>query len=288
MTAMMSSLPATEQDETLSDDDFERLCRLANRLAGLTIPPNKRSMVQSRIARRLRVLRRQGISDYLDFVESADAQEERDAFISVMTTNVSSFLRERHHFDALEQKVLPDLIATAKAGRRVRLWSAGCSSGQEPYTLAMLILRMDPQAIKRDIQILATDIDHEILARARAGQYNARDIEVFSSVDQRSYFERCDDGERVQVTEEVKSLVKFRHLNLNGTWPMKGKFDVILCRNVVIYFDTKTQETLWPRFRNQLTPNGWLFLGHSERIAVPAAFGFKADGVTTYRPDQTR
>lgn len=285
MNALSPSPLPPGQNEAISDADFERLGRLAGKLAGLTIPENKRSMVQSRIARRLRKLGRQDVSEYLDLIESNNSREERDAFISVMTTNVSSFLREKHHFDALEQKVLPELLAAAQNGQRVRFWSAGCSSGQEPYTLAMLILRLDPQAASHDIQILATDIDHEILARARAGLYDARDIEIFSDADQQAFFNRPADNDRVEVSEDVKRLVTFRHLNLNGPWPMKGKFDAILCRNVVIYFDGSTQAALWPRFRDLLTPGGWLFLGHSERIANPSALGFRINGVTTYRPE---
>ena len=283
MSALTAEVAANLPDggDAISDADFARLSALANRLAGLTIPPSKRTMVQSRIARRLRTLGRRDISQYIDFVSGPDAGDEREAFVSVMTTNVSSFLRERHHFDTLEKDVLPQLLAAAATGKRVRLWSAGCSSGQEAFTMAISILRLDPRAADKDIQILATDIDHAILARARQASYEARELDVFAPNVRAAFFEKS--GNRFCAGQTLRRLVSFRHLNLNASWPMRGVFDVIFCRNVVIYFDTPTQEALWPRFHAQLAPEGWLFLGHSERMANPAVFGFAPNGVTTYR-----
>ncbi len=270
--------------EGLSDADFHKIVRIAGREAGLMIPDSKRNMVQSRLSRRLRFLNRTSVADYLEHVETSGSRDEMQAFISVLTTNVSSFFREKHHFTTLERDVFPGLIKRAARGEKIRLWSAGCSSGQEPYSLAMALLRMDPDVNRKDIRILATDIDAAILRQAGAAEFSGPEAASLDPIDRSRFFRASPErpGHFV-VNRGVRDLVGFRALNLHEPWPMKARFDVVLCRNVVIYFDNTTQKALWPRFRSSLAPQGWLFLGHSERIANPAAFGFETAGVTTYR-----
>ncbi len=261
---------------TLSDRDFRRILQIAATEAGLAIPEAKRSLVQSRVARRMRLL---GIAEYRDYLSTLDADEsETQHLISALTTNVSHFFRERHHFD-----VLRDTFLLGVNPERLRFWSAGCSNGQEPYSLAIEILKAIPDASDQDILVLATDIDHVVLEKASRGRYSSSEAEGVPEPDRTRFFITESDG-TLSVKDEVKQLVRFRHLNLNAaSWPMKGPFDAIMCRNVVIYFNDRTQADLWPRFHTLLRPGGLLMLGHSERIHPLANSGFDADGVTTYR-----
>jgi chemotaxis protein methyltransferase CheR len=217
----------------------------------------------------------------MDFLQSRDGAAELGLLISALTTNVSHFYREKHHFRTLEDGLLPKLIAGARAGQRVRLWSAGCATGQEPYSMAIAILRRFPDAASHDVRILATDIDERALAAALRGHYTPAQLEGVPPAERRTYFIQAEDG--MEVGPEARALVRFRALNLNATWPFRGPFDAIFCRNVVIYFDTETQAALWPRFHHVLGPDGVLFIGHSERLDPASASRFASIGVTTYR-----
>ena len=258
----------------LSDAQFHRITAIAAEDAGLAIPDAKKSLVQSRIGKRMRVLQLEDTSAYMDALEDSD--EERRELVSALTTNVSHFYREKHHFDFLRSKVL-------KGGdRHLRLWSAGCSNGQEAYTLAIEVLKANSKAASRDILILASDIDDKVLARARNGTYSDAELAGVAADDRDRFFKRTPEG-RWTARENLRSIVRFRHLNLNASWPMQGAFDVIFCRNVVIYFSDETQAALWPKFRERLKPGGLLMLGHSERIHPLNGSGFESVGVTTYR-----
>lgn len=261
---------------SLSDTDFRLIARIAASEAGLAIPESKKSLVQSRVARRMRNL---GISNCGDYLAALDGDAfETQQLISALTTNVSHFFREIHHFNYVR-----DLIIGAGKRSGLRFWSAGCSNGQEPYSLAIEILRAIPDAERLDIRILATDIDDAVLAKATRGIYLASEVENVPETDRATYWRRLEDG-TFMVEDAVRNLVLFRHLNLNGpSWPMKGPFDAIFCRNVVIYFNDETQSALWPRFRSLLKPGGFLMLGHSERLHPLAGSGFETAGVTTYR-----
>jgi chemotaxis protein methyltransferase CheR len=268
----------------LSDDEFHRITRIALEDAGLSIPASKKALVQSRLSRRMRVL---GVSDfgtYIGIVSRPDNHEERRELVSALTTNVSSFFRERHHFDFFSKTVLPAVEAKlASRSGPVRIWSAGCSSGQEPYSLAMECLRRIPDAADRDLLILGTDIDPAILQRAKAGLYSQAEVAGIPENDLRQHFSSdATDGSR-RVNDGLRRLVRFRELNLHGKWPMRGQFEAIFCRNVVIYFDEEHQRKLWPRFHMALVPGGYLFLGHSERIHPMDGSSFTSAGVTIYR-----
>ena len=267
----------------LSDGQFCAIAELAEAEAGLSIPNSKKTLVQSRISRRMRVLRISSFAEYLTLVTAAENENERRELVSVLTTNVSSFFRERHHFDHFAS-ILPALLNRGNGAKHLRIWSAGCSRGQEPFSIAMEILRACPDARNHDIRILASDIDPAILVRASEGTYCEADLGGVSPEDRARYFDKADGTpDRYRASADLKALVRFRELNLHGNWPMAGRFDAIFCRNVVIYFDDARQRLLWPRFHAALQPGGWLYLGHSERISPHGSSGFTSKGVTVYQ-----
>jgi chemotaxis protein methyltransferase CheR len=265
---------------------FDTIAARAHREAGLVLPRDKAPMVLARIGKRLRASGHATLAEYCAFLDSEAGAEERRELIYTLTTNVTSFFREQHHFDGLRERILPALVARARAGGRVRLWSAGCSSGQEPYSLAMVVLDALPEAARCDLRILATDIDPYVLAEARAAVYPDAQVEPVPEALRRRFLEPAPgrDGTRAwRVAEPARRLVAFRELNLLKEWPMRGRFDAIFCRNVVIYFDRETQRCLWERFAAALTPGGHLFLGHSERIDTAATDAFRVVGTTMYQ-----
>lgn len=268
----------------MSDKDFQAISDIAYKEAGLVFMPEKVSLVQSRINRRLRHLKINSFSEYTSFVESELGFAERKVMISSLTTNVSNFFRESHHFDILREQVFPSMLARARAGGRVRLWSAGCSTGQEPYSMAMTLLDAAPDAPNLDIKILATDIDPNVISTAKKGYYDDRSADDISEAFQEKFTKNVKNGRKtgIQMTEALRNMVSFRELNLLSQWPISGKFDVIFCRNVVIYFDEVTQLSLWPRFEAVTAPDGWLFVGHSERLSERLETKFVTSGPTAY------
>jgi chemotaxis protein methyltransferase CheR len=259
--------------------EIAAIAAIAEADAGIVIATEKASMVQSRLAARLRALGMNDFRAYLDFIESPEGEDERRRMISALTTNVSHFFREAHHFDLLRDRVLPPLIDRVRRGGRIRIWSAGCSRGQEACSIAMTILGLLPDAPDRDVRILATDIDRAVLEEAVAGVYDAQTLAPVAPALRDRYFTPADGG--WAAGPALRALVRYRELNLHGTWPMTGPFDAIFCRNVVIYFSAERQAALWPRFARATAPGGWLFVGHSERVAPHA--GFDVAGVTAYR-----
>jgi chemotaxis protein methyltransferase CheR len=274
-------MPTTVGAAGLSEASFASISALAKAEAGLVLPTSKLTMVQSRLRHRLTALGMTCYTDYANFVSSTDGTTERRHMISALTTNVSHFFREKHHFDIFRDQALPALVQKARSGKPVRIWSAGCSSGQEPYSIAMLIHQSAPELIERDTLILATDIDSKILEKAEAGTYAEQQITGIPDDMRAKYLSATSDG--YAVTPSLRRLIRFRELNLLRDWPMRNRFDVIFCRNVVIYFDAATQDTLWPRFENALEPTGWFFLGHSERVSDAHAPRFHSIGMTAYR-----
>lgn len=268
----------------LSDRAFACIADLAHREAGLSIPPGKSAMVRTRLARRLRALNLPDFEAYCRLVQSSDGQAELGSMISALTTNVSHFFREEHHFQLFRERLVPRLREKAEAGQRIRIWSAGCSNGQEPYSIAMT-LHQEGLPENADIRILATDIDPTVIEHARAGRYGETMISGLSPAHRDRFFTPVEQVAEPtwQVTPSVRKLVTFRELNLLRDWPMRGRFDAIFCRNVVIYFDADTQARLWPRFARAMEPDGWLFLGHSERISEAGLPFFESRGMTSYQ-----
>ncbi|MGE4482366.1 CheR family methyltransferase [Acidocella sp.] len=273
---------------SFTSKDLAVISKIMMSEAGIVLSEAKANLIYSRLAKRVRKLSMKGFSEYCAFVETPDGVEERRELIAALTTNVTRFFREPHHFEHLRSKLLPDLIGKAKAGHPVRLWSAACSSGQEPYSMALTLLRELPDALRYDIRILATDIDPNVLAVAQAGIYSENALEPVPSNLKQSWFKSLqDDPGHWQAKEELRQIISFRKLNLIGNWPMKGKFQAIFCRNVVIYFDNQTQENIWARFVPVLDNNGALYIGHSERVSGGAEQSFVSEGVTIYRKSLT-
>lgn len=280
--------PGTDGEVPLTEAEFARIARIAKAGWGLSLESAKRPLIRSRLGRRLKVLGLPGFDAYCDIVESGDAQE-CDHFVSALTTNVTHFYREVHHFDLLEKEVLPGLLERARKGERIRMWSAGCSTGQEPYSLAASILAQSRDAARYDLRILATDIDTAVLKTAQEGLYDPK-ICIFPTPEHeaRIFGDRPSDAASARpdqrpVRPELKQLVTFRRLNLVQPWPFTGRFDIIFCRNVVIYFDKPTQMQVWTRFAELLNPGAHLLIGHSERITAPADVGLVTAGITAYR-----
>lgn len=278
---MTSRIALHSDPPGLTDRDFARIARIASDEAGLSLAEGKKPMISSRLARRLRETGHADFEAYLTFLEEGDSLEERAKLISALTTNVSHFFREAHHYRTLEEEVLRPLADKARAGGRIRLWSAGCSTGQEPYSIAMSVLSVLPEASRLDIRILATDIDQAVLETARRGIYPERLMDGVAPDMRRRFF--TTGGEGFAANDELRRLIAFRRVNLVAQWPFAGPFEAIFCRNVVIYFDAQTQAALWPRFHRLLSPRGLLFLGHSERLDTRSAEAFECTGVTTWR-----
>jgi chemotaxis protein methyltransferase CheR len=280
---MMAAAPRkTEADRiTLTDGDFAIIAGLAMRDFGLHLTSAKRELVFSRLLKRLNHLGFEQFSDYCAYVQSPQGGEERQAMLSALTTNVTHFFREEHHFALLREKVLPPLIAAARKGGKIRIWSAACSAGQEPYCLAFTILDQCPEAARLNIRILATDVDNQILQKAQAGTYPMDELKAIPEPARR-YIDKID-AKSFSINAKARELITFGNLNLIEAWPVKGPFDVIFCRNVAIYFDKPTQSRLWGRFAELLTPGGYLCIGHSERVAGPAEQMLRPAGVTAYR-----
>ncbi len=264
---------------------FSDLRDIAYREAGLVLSEAKAPMIQSRLRHRLRALQMDSLKQYCEFVESDPGRTELDMLISALTTNVSGFFREPHHFDFLEANVYPALREKLSKGEVIRIWSAGCSTGQEPYSLVMDILEKCGWHSPESCKVLATDIDVAVLSHAKAGLYSPGQIEGLPTALREKYLSKSRKQDRLsfEVCEDIRSRVTFRRLNLHGSWPMKKKFDFIFCRNVVIYFDAETQDRLWPRFHRMLVDTGFICVGHSERINSDL---FVNAGSTTYKKAQ--
>ncbi|MBS0235499.1 MAG: protein-glutamate O-methyltransferase [Proteobacteria bacterium] len=269
---------------TFSDANFREIAQIAKAEAGIDLPPSKATLVYSRLAKRLRALGIKTFSDYCATVREDD--DERDSMIAALTTNVTRFFREPHHFEHLRTQIISPLADSARRGKRIRLWSAACSTGQEPYSMALTVLSVIPDAASLDIRILATDLNPHVVARGRAGCYQKDELKDVPANLRARWFQSVPGDNRgvmMQIADEVRALVSFRELNLMGSWPFSGPFDAIFCRNVVIYFDRETQSTIWSRLTRLLDARGALYIGHSERISGPANALLSPDGITSYR-----
>jgi chemotaxis protein methyltransferase CheR len=267
----------------LGDTEFEFIRHVVGENAGIVLGPNKRQLVQGRLARRLRELALPSYESYCEYLRDA-GPEELVGLINAITTNVTSFFRENHHFEALSSYMLPEAMKRNAASRRLRIWSAGCSTGEEPHCIAMAAAEVLPASPRYDFKILATDIDSDVIAAAASGIYP---LDRMSSVSQerlKRFFHKGhgQHAECAIAKPQIKATITFRTLNLLHAWPMKGPFDVIFCRNVMIYFDQPTREKLVSRFSDMLAPGGYLCIGHSESIHAGTA-PFKLVGKTIYR-----
>lgn len=264
-------------DLPLSPQQFNRIARLAEGLAGIILKEHKQQMINARLSRRIRALKMSSFEEYLSLLEGPKANTEVENFINSVTTNLTSFFREKHHFEHFSTQLLEPL---AKSGtKRIRVWSAGCSTGEEPYTIAMTALNAKCWQSSWDFKILATDLDTNVLAHGKAGHYRADKAEAIPS-EMRRWTTRGGDG--IDIRQDCKKLITFRQLNLLEQWPMRGPFDAIFCRNVMIYFDADTKANLVQRYANLLAPHGVLYLGHSESLLGTHPL-LTREGQTTYR-----
>ncbi|WP_082540889.1 protein-glutamate O-methyltransferase CheR [Pseudolabrys sp. Root1462] len=284
IAATPASLPLPSPNDAMrefhfSDADFRGLVELAYQYAGIALADSKRNLVYSRLSRRLRALGLRSFADYRAYLDETDA--ERENFINAISTNLTKFFRESHHFDHFRDHIAVP-YARNRAGGRLRVWSAGCSSGEEPHTIAMVLKREIRDVERQDVRILATDIDTEMVARGTRGEYSASSLEEVPRPYQEYFEPAAGKADNLVVTRAVRSLIAFKRLNLMETWPFKGPFDAIFCRNVMIYFDGPTKANLIDRFTSMIKPGGFLYIGHSESLngAHP---GISLVGRTIYR-----
>ena len=273
-----------EREFEFTDRDFAFLREIVTGHSGIMLGEQKRQLVYGRLTRRLRQLRLDSFEQYCAYVEQ-HLDEELGELINAITTNLTSFFRENHHFEHLAESALPETMAHNAATRRLRIWSAGCSTGEEPYSIAMTVSETLGSSLSGwDARILATDIDSQVVARAQAGVYQQDRIEGISPARQRRWFSlgTGPNSGKVRVNSDLQELLAFRQLNLLKDWPMRGPFDIIFCRNVVIYFDKDTQKTLFDRYADMLVPNGYLYVGHSESLHR-ISDRFKLIGKTIYQ-----
>lgn len=249
----------------LSQRQFEKISELTYRICGISLQAGKEGLVKSRLTKRLRALGMVDFDQYLKHLETDSTRQELAIMVDTLTTNKTSFFREAQHFDYLRSQILPYL---ATRERRLRLWSAGCSSGEEPYSLAITLKESLAPKDNWDARILATDISRRVLQKAKEAVYDQEAVAGVPAPWLTKYFTcvRPQAPRSYQVNSDVRQLVRLAQLNLMGEWPMRGPFDAIFCRNVMIYFDKPTQQRLVQRFWELLAPGGHLFVGHSESL----------------------
>ena len=264
---------------SMTDTDYSFISKTVYDECGIVLSDQKKDMVYSRIARRIRALKLQDFATYLKYLQN-NKDAEFGEFINAITTNLTYFFREPHHFDFLKKTVIPEMKVNHRIDKRVRIWSAGCSTGMEPYSIAMTTANAFPN--DWDFKILATDLDTNVLATAREGIYQGESVAGIDDALLKSYFLHDVQGERYKAKDSIKKPITFKQLNLLEPWPMKGEFDVIFCRNVVIYFDLETKNRLFERYAELLRPNGYLILGHSETLRREVSM-FKPLGGTIYQ-----
>lgn len=264
--------PLTASALTIGDAEFEAIRKLVKAKTGISLGLHKRDLVVSRLARRLRSL---GLADFRAYVDylGGDDGTEMVQMINRITTNKTDFFREKHHFEYLTRTLLPDLAAAGEAsGKRVlRAWSAGCSSGEEPYSIAITLREFFANRPGWDVKLLATDLDTSILEKASRGEYEAAALEPVPPAPLNKYFERQGRGDdaRFSVKPELRSLITFRKFNLmHPEYPIKVPLDFVFCRNVLIYFEQEDKLAILRKFHKVIKPNGHIFVGHSESLMM--------------------
>jgi len=285
-TAELAMLPGAADFE-LTDTQFNRIRQLVREHTGIALSDAKRQLVYGRLSRRLRALKLATFGEYIELLEQGVAGELEE-FTNAITTNLTSFFREPHHFEYLASDVLPQIVAKDSGVRRVRMWCCAASTGEEPYSIAMVIREAAQLMTGFDIKLLATDLDSAVLATGAAGVYAEERLKSVSGARASRFFRKGSGAQngKFRVQEELRSLITFKQLNLMQEWPMRGPFDVIFCRNVIIYFDKETQRTLFERMAALQRPGDMLFLGHSESL-YRVSEKYDLVGRTIYRRNST-
>jgi chemotaxis protein methyltransferase CheR len=284
------SLPTVHDTQTMmrlrefdfGNEDFQALRKLVKDITGINLSDQKRELVYGRLARRLRALQLTSFAEYRELLDT-DGGREIVQFCNAITTNLTAFFREPHHFEYLRDHLLVPLLS-GSAAKRLRIWSAGCSTGEEPYSLAMTILETIPDLGRWDIKILATDLDSDVLERGRRGVYTEERFRNMPLQRRTRFFTERHDGNGVcyEASPELKALITFKQLNLMHPLPMRGPLNAVFCRNVVIYFDKDTQRDLFARVAQLQRPGDVLFLGHSESL-FKVSEDYSLIGRTVYR-----
>ncbi|VUD56407.1 Chemotaxis protein methyltransferase [Thalassocella blandensis] len=255
----------------MTDGDFKKIREIAYARTGISLTDHKKNMIYGRLARRLRRLNLKSFREYCDLLVQEDTEENIE-FVNSITTNLTSFFRENHHFEHLKNTVLPGLMRKNLGSRRIRIWSAGCSTGEEAYSIAMVV-KSFASLSNWDVKVLATDLDSNVVAKAKEAIYAAERAENIPDK-YKVCFSIDKSRKKVKIKDNVRKLITFKQLNLLHEWPMKGPFDIIFCRNVVIYFDANTQRKLFDRYADIMTEQSTLFIGHSESLHnITSRFG---------------
>ncbi len=264
--------------------DFEFLRGIANQRTGIVVSDDKFDMFYSRLSRRVRKLGMATFSEYCDLIRANQDGDEMVELVNSITTNLTAFFRENHHFEYLADTVIPELLAKNSAKRNIRIWSAGCSTGEEPYSLSITLNEVLAQIAGWDVKVLATDIDSNVLARAASGVYPMERVNGLDNARLRQWFQKGkgEHGGKVRLKPEVRRLVEFGQLNLMQKWSIDSPKDVIFCRNVIIYFDKESKVKLIERYADNLKVGGYLFIGHSESL-FKLTDRFELIGQTIYR-----
>ncbi len=265
----------------MSAEDFRRLSIFAYSQSGIVLSESKQEMVYSRLIWRLRTLGDKSFRDYLRRVEN-NVDGESTIFLNAITTNLTSFFRENHHFEFLKDTVIPELKRRLREERKIRIWCAAASTGEESYSLAIVFREAFASASDWDVNILATDLDSTVLETAQRGIYPVRHTEGMDEGRKKKWF-RAHGEDKLEVDESLKEMITFKQLNLMDKWPMLGVFNIIFCRNVIIYFDQVTRKKLFERMSTLIDGNSYLFLGHSENL-MNVSDGFQSLGRTVYKP----
>ncbi len=257
-----------EREFRFTADDFEFLRDIVNRSTGIVVTDEKEDMFYSRLARRIRRLGLNDFKQYCDLIKNDEDGIETAMLANAITTNLTSFFREEHHFHFLSQTILPELVKTTATGRRLRIWSAGCSTGEEPHSIAVTICESELLTSGWDVRILATDVNSEVLAQAAEGIYSQGRVEGIHQQRLQQWFLKGKGGRQgmVRVKPEVRRLIDFAELNLISAWSLPEPVDFVFCRNVIIYFNRQTKKILVDRIADNLKIGGYLFLGHSESL----------------------
>lgn len=261
-------MEASEKEFHYTDKHFNELRSLVFEYTGISMPDTKSELIYSRISRRLRKLNLHDFYEYCELIRSNTSGDEIGHFVNSVTTNLTSFFREPHHFEFLKKTVLPRLHDKNQMSRKIRIWSAGCSTGKEPYSIAIAIKESGIDFSGWDVKILATDIDTNVLATGKAGIYPEEGRDGLSNNQLKQWFLKgkgASEGQ-IKATRQLQELISFKQLNLMDHWPTKGQFDVIFCRNVVIYFNKETQKVLFKRIAEKIESGSHLILGHSESL----------------------
>lgn len=276
--------PGSRTGPELTAKSYDFIRGLLHEQTGIVLADHKKDLVYGRIVKRLRSLGLNSFEAYCDLLSGPERDAELQFMRNALTTNLTKFFRESHHFEHLASETLPKVISNSVRGgeRRLRIWSAGCSSGEEPYSIAITLCQHLRGLDSWDARILATDIDTDMVRTGAEGFYSANRIDGMDASVRKRFFDAEDGGARFRVSQAARSLIAFKPLNLLHPWPMKGPFDAIFCRNVVIYFDKPTQRKLFDRFAEILKPEGILYVGHSESL-FNVTDRFKSLGKSIYQ-----